>query len=239
MSQYVPLTPEHHKNLKVTQFPDHSKFATYNLTPIAVHEFPALACEYVLAFVKNEQTGEFIAVAMTGIREGENLFCENNRWNSHFLPATVANEPFLLARKDNDGDNYFICIDQDSKSLSSTEGDALFNNNGERSEFLNARAQQLSQVEGRRAQTTDFIQTLKNLELLTPQSLRLNVGGDNTENINGLFLVDENKLTQLDDQAFLELKAKGYLAPIYSHLISLHQLNRLSAMYTQKHSAKG
>ena len=57
----------------------------------------------------------------------------------------------------------------------------------------------------------------------------IDVAGEK-RNINGLYLIDEQKLNQLSDEAFLELKKRGILGPIFGHLGSLNQVNRLARM---------
>ena len=52
--------------------------------------------------------------------------------------------------------------------------------------------------------------------------------------INGVYLVDEKVLNSLSDEDFLELRKKGFLAPIYNHLGSLHQLSRLAKLKTAR-----
>lgn len=64
-------------------------------------------------------------------------------------------------------------------------------------------------------------------ELLTTQTLTVDVAGEK-RNINGLYLIDEAKLNELSDEDYLELRKRGLLGPIYGHLASLNQVNRLA-----------
>ena len=51
--------------------------------------------------------------------------------------------------------------------------------------------------------------------------------GEQEFNLNGLFIVDEKKLSALSDEDFLSLRKRGFLGPIYAHLGSMHQVNNL------------
>ena len=64
------------------------------------------------------------------------------------------------------------------------------------------------------------------MDLLIPQTLTFNIGEDK-RTVNGIYTVDEKKFNELSDEKYIELRKKGYILPIYSHLISLQQTKKL------------
>jgi predicted transcriptional regulator with HTH domain len=47
------------------------------------------------------------------------------------------------------------------------------------------------------------------------------------KNISGTYAVDAKRLNELKDSDFLELRNKNFLYPIYSHMTSISQIDRL------------
>jgi len=66
------------------------------------------------------------------------------------------------------------------------------------------------------------------MDLLSHQHLSVQVAGENVS-IKGVYIVDEDKLSQLADNHVLTLHKNGLFAPIYAHLMSLHQLSYVAA----------
>jgi len=77
--------------------------------------------------------------------------------------------------------------------------------------------------------TEAFTKYLADKELLVAQTLTVEIKGEKKD-INGIYLVDEKKLNSLGDEEFLDLRKRGYLAPIYSFLTSTHQVARLARL---------
>ena len=54
-----------------------------------------------------------------------------------------------------------------------------------------------------------------------------------TYEVDGVFTVDEEALEKLSNEEFLELRKRGFLPLIYSHLISLQQMHKISRLQYQ------
>ncbi|MBF0155372.1 MAG: SapC family protein, partial [Magnetococcales bacterium] len=77
--------------------------------------------------------------------------------------------------------------------------------------------------------THEFSQFLVHNNLLTPMNMRVNVANQ-VRNITGCYVVNEDRLNNFTDKKFLELRQKGYLSPIYAHLMSLVQIEHLASL---------
>jgi len=62
--------------------------------------------------------------------------------------------------------------------------------------------------------------------MFTPLNMRVRQA-EQVRNIAGCYVVNEERLRNLSGERFLELRERGYLPPIYAHLCSLSQLERL------------
>jgi hypothetical protein len=56
------------------------------------------------------------------------------------------------------------------------------------------------------------------------------------KNIAGCHVVNEERLGKASDETFLEMRRRGYLPAIYSHLVSLAQLERLLMLKEERTS---
>jgi len=74
--------------------------------------------------------------------------------------------------------------------------------------------------------TLEFCRYLAEKNMFTPLNMQVRVK-DEVKNITGCYVLNEERLNSLSDHAFTEMRAKKYLAPIYAHLISLAQVERL------------
>lgn len=146
MTQITPLNHEHHADLTIIDNTDFTRFKDQHLIPLIAHDFIPLASEFAIIFVKNEETGQFTAVAMMGIKPGINLYCQDEKWEPSVIPSNFRNSPLSLHIQDENADNCFVGIDLDSPLVTTDNGQALFNSTGEQTDYLKSRADDLLDV---------------------------------------------------------------------------------------------
>jgi len=228
MTNIVPLHHQQHANLKVQDIRDFTRFKEQHLIPVVVQDFIPLAAEFPIAFVKNTETGQFTAVAMMGIKPNINLYCQAPSWPAEVVPSSFFNYPFSLAKQNEDQDDCFVCIDTESALVTEEQGQALFDDQGEQTDYLKARTEHLLNIAQRHEQTANIMQYFASKKLLTLKTLNLNLGDNQKFTLDGLYVIDEKKLNALSDNEFNELRSKGLLPIIYAHLSSMHQIARLA-----------
>ena len=228
-AKITPLNNDAHKDIKVkkTQSFDHAK--SQHLSIVVAHEFAKVAIDCPVVFVKDPESGQFRAVAMLGLEPNENLFYSRSKWKGTYIPANLRAYPFALAGDEN-SDQLALCIDESSKLINKKDGEALFNEDGSETEFLNNRKEFLGQLIEQNRITKQFIKFLTDNELLAPQSLSLNLEDGSSHDLNGLYVINEKKLNELSDDVYLEIRKRGYMAPIYSQLSSMNQLQNLGQL---------
>ncbi|MCL1056991.1 SapC family protein [Shewanella gelidimarina] len=224
----APLNSDKHFKSKIIESTDYRRFAEQHLIPVVFHEFHHLASEFPLVFVKNTETGQFIPVALMGIKNGVNLYCQQDNWQPIIRPLGFNNAPLSLVKTNEQSEDVMVCIDEDSELVVSNDGHRLFKDNKEQSDYLKARTQALLDIASYRQQTANICQFLASKELFTAKQLSVKLlKNEQTINIDGVYIVDEKLLNRLSDEEFLVLKNKGLLSLIYAHIISLQQLPRL------------
>jgi hypothetical protein len=107
------------------------------------------------------------------------------------------------------------------------KGELLFDTAGNESEYLQTRKKDLIAYFEHEAITRNIIELLVEMDLFLHQHLSVQVNGENVS-IKGVYIIDEDKLAQLKDEHVLTLHKNGLFAPIYAHLMSLHQLSSLA-----------
>ncbi|WP_137222205.1 SapC family protein [Shewanella sp. MEBiC00475] len=224
-NQITLLEQTKHGDLKLIPS-DYSHIAEQHIVPVTLHEINRAATEYPIVFVKNSDTNEFQSVAMLGLKPGQNLSVKDGKWLGLYIPAVVRDYPLGLIVNPDVKDKVWIGIREKAKEVNKTEGQALFED-GKETPFLEARKKALISHYEQDQATRGILGYLAEKGLLINQTLTVDVAGEK-RNINGLYLIDEAKLNELSDEEFIELKKRGLLGPIYGHLGSLNQVNRLA-----------
>ncbi len=228
----VALNRERHRNLKINRAAATHDFARQtNSVLLAGSEVVEAAKDYPVIFVGKEG-GDYTLAALVGLSDQQNLFVnKKGEWTpGRYLPAFVRRYPFVLAEGD-DRDSLTVCVDESFPGLSTTEGEPLFDDEGQETPLLSGAVDFLRLFHVEMAQTRAFGARLAELGLLASKTLRMERDGKQ-EVLDGIFVVDDAKLRALDDAVVLELFKNGYLALVYAHLHSISNIDRLALRTT-------
>lgn len=223
----VALNHQVHANARLLATPDFREFANQHLFPVTFFEFARASTEYPLVFVKDSESGEFRSVALTGLQVGENLY-EQLAVTPTYLPMGVQNYPLVLIGNEQQPDQYQLGVNTASPLLSLEQGEPLFEG-AEQSAYLQYRLKKLVDTLDQYQISNAVSQYLADKKLLKAQGLRFDILGQVIE-LNGIYIIDEAALNQLNDADFADLRQRGLLPAIYAHIASMHNLNRLAAM---------
>lgn len=225
-TNFQPLNKETHKNVKIQSISNVQDLAEQHALGVVVQEFALAGNQYPIAFVK-DKSDSFFPVAILGLEQGKNLFVsEDNKWDGMYMPARYTHKPFSVIPNPDDKNLYGIAIDVDSEVVSDSEGEALFNEDGSESEYLEKRKSALMSYVENEQMTKAFVALLVKYDLLSAQNISVKVQGKEYV-LNGLNIVDEKKLNALSDEDFLDIRKHGFLGPIFAHLGSMHQVTNL------------
>jgi hypothetical protein len=224
-----PLSSQAHRDWSVVV--DDYTFASHLISvPVVATEIPFAASEFPVVFSATAKEGEYIPLALMGIREGENLFInEEGRFQSSYTPAFIRRYPFVLGGEQN-ADSMALCIDVDSKAIvkDASKGRRLFSEAGEQTEHLKGILEFLKDYHIRAEMTKVFCTRLHELNLLEPMQANITLGADKEKlNLTGFFVVNREKLKALSDADALDLFKKDGLELIYAHIQSLSVFNDL------------
>jgi hypothetical protein len=222
------ITVESHHQTKVKKNTHYHSYKKHHILPIVVHEYASVATEFPIVFVKNVDSGKFDSVAMFGFEVNENVFYQKGQWQGHYTPLNMRKAPFSVTATSKELDQFALCLDESSELVSTTEGEALFTDSGEQSDFLKAKQKEITALIEKTFITDALIKLLIEKDLLIPRGFTITREDGSKHDVDGIYIVSEKKLQELSTDDYLSLKAKGFLLPIYAHLISLNQIGRLA-----------
>lgn len=231
----VPVNISRHQGKKIKQIQGFGFAANFHIASVMVHEFARVAALYPVVFLEDKDQDSFRPVVLMGLDENENLFVNSDgKWNSSYVPAIIRRYPFALANAGQEG-KFTVCIDEGSELIDDNEGVPLFDDKGEAAPALENVKRYLGELQQMNAFTNEFCKYLVAHNMLTPMNMRVR-HSDQIKNINGCYVINEERLNGLSVERFMELRDKSYLAAIYAHLLSLAQVERLVQLKDERQS---
>jgi hypothetical protein len=216
------LKATEHAGLTVSDTTDWRFAANEMLVPVVFSEMADIAREYPLVFVKDKP----LAYALTGIEQGVNAYVTGDgKWLATYIPAQLRCYPIGLTPVPNKPDEFAIIADAAAPQLASKTGKLLFEN-GQPSALLQQRLNLLKTLQQAERVTQALVKVIQDAGLLKDQNITVKKTGQQTTQIKGLQIVDEQKLNALPHEAFAKLRDQGVLPLVYAHLLSLANLRQ-------------
>jgi hypothetical protein len=223
MTRLIALDNAAHRQLRVDPAQVLAQASQLNMLPVVLGEFLKLCVQYPILLTKNGATGQFTCIALFGFEQGENLFWKQDRWDAIYVPLQVTRQPFFLG-----GDrDKVVCIDSMNAAVTETHGDAVFDERGGETAYLQQVKQMLAALLDGEEQTDRFVRRLLALELIRPMRLEIEFVNHQKQRVEGLYTIDEARLKMLPAETIAELHVLEYLAPIYTMLASLGHIYSL------------
>lgn len=222
----VALNRELHAEMTISPSPTGYRFAADALTVmLAASEFFDAGRIYPIIFTVNRDT-DVVPLALLGLEERENLFVdEDGKWDAPYVPAYFRRYPFVTSESA-DG-NMVVCFDESYDGINIDGGARLFSE-GEVTEKTREIQAFLQDYFQQMKQTGEFCKMLQEKGLLRQTTAQATLVDGKRFALNDVFVVDEQKLTQLSDEDVVELFRSGKMALIHAHLLSLRNLTALA-----------
>lgn len=231
-----PLNPQLHGKLGVNRTDRPFKFvAQTHLVPLTVTEFAPAALSYPIVFLGEQKT----PLAVMGLQPNDNLFVspQGEFRSDAYVPAYVRRYPFVFAN-DEQQQRMILCLDRAAEILSENGEVPLFEGD-QPSEYVKTAMQFCQDFETERQRTEQFVKLLDGMGLFTTRESVFrptNPDGSQGEpqKLADYFAVDEEKLSKLSSEQYVQLRDNGALPQIYCHLISLLGWDKLVALAFQR-----
>jgi hypothetical protein len=232
MTSFVPLTYEHHREVRIGPEGGLTEFSNLSLLPIYDLEIPKLAGSFPLAFAPEsplpfaQDTDDYRFCLLCSLSDGmpNGWINHEGKWVGKYLPAVIRQRPFTVLMNENE--ELVLCIDEDSPLIMG-EGEPLFED-GSPTEFLTRVKQYLPALYNSGVRTSNIIKLLQELDLFTPWEIQFFNEEEVATTVQGVFRINEEKLKQLNDEDWLSLKNAGAMPLIYGQLMSTGNLQTLA-----------
>jgi SapC len=198
----------------------------------ACKEFPVV---WVAAGKDDAGKQQVAPIAVFGLSQGKNLCVDANGWRTRYVPAVLRLYPFALARVA--PTEMVVCIDETWVGFG-TQGQALFNEAGEPSEFTLNVQKQLETFEGEVERTRLVGAVLVEKGLLRDMRFDATLPDGSKLTVDGFLTVDEEKLSKLSDAEVVALTRNGLMGLIHAHQISLGNMTRLVEWHVERLAAE-
>jgi len=215
-----------HGRVKIKSNPSFIQSKNKHFAPVVVQEFIGASKEFPIVFIKDAETGRFNAVVLLGLKPQENLFFDEKSWRGNYVPQALTLYPFVIHQAEGN-DKALLCVDEDSPLVNETAGEAFFDEKGVQKSWLTAKGEAIVNYVDNTSITQNFIKLLLSKELLMPQTLSLNLAGQDEYTLDGLYVINEQKFNTLSDGEFAELRKTNALPAIYAVLMSMQCINQL------------
>ncbi len=220
----VVVNPEAHAGLRIDRSVGFGHAALAQSVPIGLAEMETVAQHYPILFSGGAQP---LAVALLGLREGENLFVlPDGSWRpGAYVPAYVRAFPFLFVENAATRTTH-IGMDPGATCLSTGKGQPLFED-GKPTTALNESAAFCSALRDNLNAAGAFARALASQGLLEDEEANITFTHGGGARVRGFKVLKPERLDRLSDETFLDWRHRAWLGPLYSHLYSMGRWSRL------------
>jgi hypothetical protein len=232
----VALDRAKHRDLKLDLAArDLSAAGKLNAFFVAGTEFTDACKDYPVVWVNagKDAAGkpQVAPIAVFGLKPGQNLCVDDTGWRVRYVPAALRLYPFALARVA--ANEMVVCIDESWSGFGS-EGQALFNADGQPTEFTLGVQKQLENFEQEVERTRLAGELLVDKGLLRDMRFDATLPDGSKLVVDGFLAIDEDKLGKLSDAEVVTLTRNGLMGLIHAHQISLGNMGRLVEWHVQR-----
>jgi len=215
----VLLDNEQHQDVRVDTRAAREYGDLVNRALVLSSEFGDAAREFPVLLYKDAGADRYAAHAILGFDKDENLFIEDDRWVSRYVPASMARGPFSLGFLQRDeGEagtvDVKVMIDDDDPRVGS-DGQALFLELGGESPFLEKIKTVLRTIDAGMRSDAVFYPQLLEMGLLEQVNIRITLDDDKQYEFADYFSVDREKLAALTEDQLATLNRSGTLGLVF------------------------
>lgn len=202
-------------------------------------EFRNVQRHYPIFFVKDPDSGNFQAVAMFGVEEGENLFLDEQGWHAGYIPLNIMRMPFLIGFQEQGsageaGREPVITVDMDSPRVNTERGERVFLEHGGNSPYIEQVGSILKVLHEGVERSGPFFEVLAALDLLESFVLDVQLNDGSEHRLTGFYTINEDRLKALGAEDLAKLNQRGYLEAIYMAVASMSHIPDLIETKTER-----
>jgi len=222
----VPLNPNHHQGLRLLKAQPYHHAAGMMLCPVGSSEMATVARDYVIVF---PMEADGVPQVLLGSEAGRNAYLSSSgHWLCRYVPAHVRRFPFVVGHDpvhtDGSRRRFSVLIQEDAPHFSYTEGELLFQPDGQPAPLLQQVQKALSALQADHLATQTMVQQLDALGLLVARSIVVHLKDGKEHALSGFRMLDVPKFQALDAAHLAALHGSGALMLAYAHIVALSNL---------------
>jgi hypothetical protein len=234
----IPVSKETLGTKRLKPLHDYNFVSNLAHCEILGSEFSQIALNFPIFFV--DRGGVMVPVALMALEAGKSLFVDRQgRWTGLYLPTVFRRYPFNVSRGPDGAQPPQLLVDEEM--ISDSEGEPLFGATEQQDldgTSLVGRVLRFAiEAEQQGSLTRVLTASISAAGIIEPAGKAMGLP-DQQSFLPGFNAVNEQKLRELPDATFLELRRSGALALIYVHLVSLGQLARLQQLHMERQNAE-
>lgn len=192
------------------------------------YEFRQVQACFPIVFRRNNETGAFVAMALFGFTDGENLFLDDGEWTARYKPLAQSIQPFLIGQSAGGDGQAQIHIDMAHPRISTDgEGMRVFDELGTPTPYLETIARKLGDLHESYRDSGAFFDAMQRYELIEPFTLEVPLNDGSKNSLVGFHTIHEEKLQALGPAELDDLHKDGHLMPAFMVLASLSHFGDL------------
>lgn len=221
MAKIYAVSSERHRDFSWVISDSKSWARQEQICPLGYKESTKVMLTLPLAFVKNGENYEI--VALVGIGSKRNLQLDaNGRWLGEYMPHYYRYYPFVMGKKEN-GD-FALCVDEESEGIIKGEGgNPFFDEEGNPCANVIDIMNGLGEWEQDKMIANAGCEVLNKHGIITPWKFTIIIG-DKEEEVQGLYKVDEEAYGKLSPEALAELRDRGGMTLFFCQAIAMQHL---------------
>lgn len=228
MGKYEAVQKDKHKNHLVKLSTSFKFCKTDTLCPLVSEEIGRASAAAPVVFVPNTKNSFDLCMLLGLTKNSNGLLDTSYQWQGSYVPAHYRAYPFSLLIEEKSKEKV-LCYDSESDMITDEiieNSKPLFNLDGQNSDHLNNILSFLRAIDKKRELTNEVLNLIHEYDLFVEWELQLKQG-ESTQKVKGLYSINKEKFQNLSTKKFSELRKSGGLEIIYSHFVSLFNLNRL------------
>lgn len=225
------LNTKQHLNLKIKLGVRPDLDETRNIIGVVASELPQLVLDYPVFLTKNPENEGFELIAVTGFSPTENLFFHNGSLRSLYVPLDLRRQPFqacfVNSSDGKESQEVKVGLNVESKRVNETEGQALFDEEGKPTEYVDGISELLGALVRGLQSTKSFIDAFVAEDMIEPITLSIKNPDGQDQKIEGLFTINRQKLAEMKAEKVAEFHEKGYLQAAHAMVHSVGHIQKL------------
>jgi len=193
-------------------------------------EFRLALSHYPILIYLDKENNTAFPVALFGFEEGENLFLSNSGWDARYIPIMVQRQPFSIGFQQTSTSaekQQVITFNPAHPRVSKTEGEAVFNEMGAYTPYLEQVVKMLESIDTGHHQNKFLIDALEKHELLEDSTIAITLKDGTNYELVGFSTIADDKFEALSAEALKELNDQKLLLPITMIMASMSNLGNL------------